>query len=566
MADNIEVLYRDSRAPEDPEVKWRGFQPGRTVLAAGSTHSPEGRPLACDIVLDRDVEMRLSDGTRIFLDVYRPDTDEPLPAVLAWSPYEKQGGFVEYDVFPGRGGVAPSATSGLEKFEGPDPAFWCANGYAVVHVDPRGSFASEGDVQVFSPLEAQDGHDVVEWVAAQDWCADAVAMAGNSWLAVTQWMIAATRPPHLAAIAPWEGFTDVYRDYVRWGGILRLGLAETLTVMNAGRGRIEDLPGMARKYPLMNDYWRSKITDVEAVAVPAYVVASWTNSLHTRGTLEAFTRLDPSRSWLRVHNTMEWPDQYAYEDDLLAFFDHVIKGKDNGWQRTPRVRLSVLDPGGTDQVDRPEDGYPLARARETALHLDAGRNRLSASPPSEETHADYQAETGTLTFDHVIDRDIEIVGPMKLRVWLEVDTGTDASLFVYVRKADADGQPLLSEVFEGMPCLGAHGRLRASHRELDPDLSTALSPVCAHEREQPLRPGEAVQMDIAVWPHGMALHAGERLQVVISGHDLEPELAALEADAPAQNSGTHRIHTGGAFDSHLLVPIVTAEEAEAPAL
>lgn len=556
MADPVEVLYRTATAPEDPRVKWRGFQPGRTTLPAGSTHSPGGRPLTCDIVLDRDVEMQLRDGTRIFLDVYRPVTEEALPAVLAWSPYGKQGGFWEYDNYPGRAGVAPEATSGLEKFEGPDPAFWCAHGYAVVHVDPRGSFASEGDVQYFSPLEAQDGHDVVEWIAAQDWCADAVTMVGNSWLAVMQWKIAATRPPHLAAIAPWEGFTDIYRDFPLRGGIPELSLAETIAVMNAGRGRVEDLPAMARKYPLMNDYWRSKITDIEQITAPAYVVASWTNPVHTRGTLDAFTRLEPARTWLRVHNTQEWPDHYQYEEDLLAFFDHVVKGRDNGWDKTPRVRLSVLDPGGEDQVNRAEESYPLARARETALYLDAGRGQLSLSPVSEEAQADYDAAEGTLTFDYTADRDFEIVGPMKLRLWLETETESDADVFVYVRKAGASGQPMFSEIFPGVPSLGATGQLRASQRELDPTLSTPLSPVHAHERELPLQPGEAVPLDIAIWPHGMVWHAGEHLQVVISGQQPAPLDPAASGDRTPQ-SGVHRIRTGGSFDSHLLVPMVS---------
>lgn len=137
-----------------------------------------------DIQVDRDVEMKLRDGTRIYLDVYRPATAEPLPAVLAWSPYGKQGGHQEWDLYPGRAGVARSAVSGLPKsyWEGPDPAFWCANGYVLVNVDPRGAFESGGDVQWFSPLEAQDGYDVVEWAAAQDWCSGAVTMSGNSWL------------------------------------------------------------------------------------------------------------------------------------------------------------------------------------------------------------------------------------------------------------------------------------------------------------------------------------------------------------------------------------------------
>jgi hypothetical protein len=67
--------------------------------------------------------------------------------------------------------------------------------------------------------------------------------------------------------------------------------------------------------------------------------------VHTRGTLAGYAKLDPERIWLRIHNTQEWPDQYEHESDLLRFFDHVIKGRSNGWGHTRRVRLSVLDPG-----------------------------------------------------------------------------------------------------------------------------------------------------------------------------------------------------------------------------
>jgi predicted acyl esterase len=553
VIDATETLFRDATPPEDPRVNWRGFQPGRSTLAAGSTYSPDGRPLICDIVLDRDVEMALRDGARIFLDVYRPVTEEPLPAILVWSPYGKQGGFWRYDDLPGRAGVAASATSGLEKFEGPDPAFWCANGYAVVNVDPRGSFASDGDGQCYGPQEDQDAYDAIEWIAAQEWCADAVVMAGNSWLCVMQWRVATMRPPHLAAIAPWEGFTDAYRDYVRWGGILRLGLAETIAEMNAGRGRVEDLPAMAKRYPLINDYWRSKMTDVSAIDVPAYVAASWTNWLHTRGTLEAFTKLDPSRSWLRVHNTFEWPDQYAHEKDLLRFFDHVVKGKENGWRATPRVRLAVLDPGGDDHVDRAEEEYPLARTKETALYLEADGRRLVTALPDEESNVDYDPLDGTVVFEYVAERNFELVGPMKLRLWLEVTAGNDADVYVYVRKADASGNPLLPNVWPDVPSVGAHGRLRASHRELDTEASSPLAPVHLHRRELPLQAGEAVPLDLAIWPHGMTWYAGQRLQLVISGQHLMPADPTDPADS--RNTGTHRIRTGGSFDSHLLVPI-----------
>jgi uncharacterized protein len=148
------VLFRPATSPDHPRAGWRGFRPGRAVLPVGSTYSAGGRPLACDIVLDRDVRVRLRDGTPVYVDVFRPVSDEPVPAVLAWSPYGKQGGYWQYDLFPGRAGVAPSAVSGLQKFEGPDPAFWCAAGYAVVNVDSRGCFAAGGDIQFWSDTEA----------------------------------------------------------------------------------------------------------------------------------------------------------------------------------------------------------------------------------------------------------------------------------------------------------------------------------------------------------------------------------------------------------------------------
>lgn len=141
------------------------------------------------------------------------------------------------DMFPWRLGIGRDKTSGLEKWEAPDPAEWCARGYAVVNVDARGTFKSEGDIFVYGTQEGRDGYDTIEWIAAQKWCNDSVALAGNSWLGTTQWsvihfnpdfasfanlelrFIAAEQPPHLAAMAPWEGLGDYYRESICRGGI-----------------------------------------------------------------------------------------------------------------------------------------------------------------------------------------------------------------------------------------------------------------------------------------------------------------------------------------------------------
>lgn len=91
------------------------------------------------------------------------------------------------DNFFARLGIHRSWTSGLEKWEAPDPAEWIQRGYAVVNTDARGTFKSEGDMPVYGTQEGRDGHDAIEWIGTQSWCNGSVGMAGNSWLGSTQW-------------------------------------------------------------------------------------------------------------------------------------------------------------------------------------------------------------------------------------------------------------------------------------------------------------------------------------------------------------------------------------------
>ena len=104
---------------------------------------------------------------------------------------------------------------------------------------------------------------------------------------------------------------------------------------------------MTRNHQLFNSYWESKIPDLEKIDVPAYVVASWTNIIHTGGTFTGWRNISSKEKWLRIHNTHEWHDYYKPEsvENLRRFFDRYLKGINNGWEATPKVRLTVLDPG-----------------------------------------------------------------------------------------------------------------------------------------------------------------------------------------------------------------------------
>lgn len=207
----------------EPKNTWTDYsQPERRIINKGWVKDEGRKHFPVDTIWDKDVRVLLRDGTVLLADVFRPMTsdDKPVPAIMPWSPYGKTGsGMQQLDMFPWRVGVPRAATSGLEKWEAPDPAEWVGRGYAVVNIDARGSFRSGGNLHVYGSQEGRDGYDSIEWIAKQKWCNEKVAMAGNSWLATTQWYIAAEQPPHLACIAPWEGLGDYYRESICRGGI-----------------------------------------------------------------------------------------------------------------------------------------------------------------------------------------------------------------------------------------------------------------------------------------------------------------------------------------------------------
>jgi putative CocE/NonD family hydrolase len=116
-------------------------------------------------------------------------------------------------------GVRPEWNSPLTTFEAPDPEYWVPHGYAIVVAGIPGTWYSEGPATYLSPEEAGAYADLVEWAGTQPWSNGRVGLSGVSYLTQTQWRVAELNPAHLAAINPWEGWTDTYREVVRHGGI-----------------------------------------------------------------------------------------------------------------------------------------------------------------------------------------------------------------------------------------------------------------------------------------------------------------------------------------------------------
>jgi hypothetical protein len=581
MSTNIQNEVRPSAYPADWNVVFGpatplpdGYKVGRETkhLKAGTVLIDGGKALPCDVVWEQDIPITLRDGVVIYTDILRPaDKDTDLPAIISWSAYGKS--------LPTEApwGVPRENFSGLAKFEGADGAFWLDKGYALVNPDVRGAGKSGGDIQYWGSVDANDGYDVVEWVAEQPWSNAKVALYGASWLAFTQWGIAATKPPHLAAIAPWNGIYDPFRTHLRWGGIPDPGFFGFLPFMVPGdTSAIEKIGEMTLREGFLNDYWKDKTPELSDVTVPAYVVVDGVTGLHSMGGPEAFRRLGSSEKWLRINNTQEWYDQYSdkYHEDVLRFFDRYLKGVDNGWEDTPRVRACIINAGGEDSIDVPFAEWPVPETRYEKLYLNAGSGFLSDTPPTEPTSQSYDGVDGSTTFTFTLSEAMTLVGYMSVRLWVEAQDADDMDLFLLVEKLDFEGNLLVPhrEHADAYPISppGAPGRLRVSMRELDPTLSTDFLPVHAFRESKKLSPGEVVPIDVGLTPRAYRFEPGQQLRLTVAGWnvrgtgvDLEStEEGGLRAGRQAamtpvtDNRGVHIIHSGPDRLSYIKVPVI----------
>jgi putative CocE/NonD family hydrolase len=291
-------------------------------------------------------------------------------------------------------------------------------------------------------------------------------------------------------------------------------------------------------------------------------VASWADQgLHTRGTLEAYRRMSSKQKWLEVHGQKKWANYYRPEsrEKQRQFFDHFLKGTDDRVLSWPAVQIEVRERANVSRV-RTEKEWPLARTQYRPLFLDASGSSLRDTKPASAAQVRYDALKGSAHFDYKFERDTEVTGYASLHLWVEAEGSTDMDLFVALQKLDRDGQPVgfvFYAFYENGPI--ALGWLRASHRELDAARSTPWQPVHPHTREQPLEPGKPVAVDIEIWPSSTSFAAGETLRVLIQGRDIYtdalPNLPFARHEE-LRNQGTHILHAGGEFDSHLLVPFI----------
>jgi predicted acyl esterase len=144
---------------------------------------------------------------------------------------------------------------------------------------------------------------------------------------------------------------------------------------------------------------------------------------------------------------------------------------------------------------------------------------------------------------------------MTLKLWVSTSAGTDLDLFAKLSKFDATGGEVFFYGYNGFDRDGvAKGWLRVSHRALDGRRSRPGLPWHFHVRAEPVRPDEIVAVEIEILASSTLFEAGSTLQLDVLGQDADRYPAFRHR--PTVNEGSHTIYTGGAYDSHLLVPVV----------
>jgi putative CocE/NonD family hydrolase len=516
-----------------------------------------------DIIVERDVSVPSRDGTVLRINVIRKPGGEARPVILSIHPYGK-------DKLPSRRGKKskfsiqyralrqplPVTFSALTGWEAPDPGWWVPQGFTVVNADSRGCGNSDGTGKLLSRQEAEDTYDLVQWIAGQPWCDGNVVMLGVSYLAMSQYAVAALQPPALRAICPWEGLTDMYRDLVFRGGVRETGFfwLWARTVNRATR-QAYSLGTIQEEHPLRDEFWRSLAPDLSAIKVPMLVCGSFSdNNLHSRGSIRAFTRGGSTHARLYTHRGGKWATFYseAALAEQLKFFRGVLDGA----PESRSVRLEVREDRDTVTAVREETEWPLARTSWRPLYL-GGAGALTPDPPPTAGSIAFETLSSAAAFSWTVPADIELTGPMAARFWVELNGCDDANLFVGVEKW-RDGRYV---EFEGSYGYGRDrvttGWQRVALRALDPELSRPWEPVPSCTELRPVSAGEVVAVDVELGPSATLFRAGEQLRLVVGGRWLCPRFP-LTGQMPAAYAKSPRgrvtLHWGPGHDAHLLIP------------
>ncbi len=518
----------------------------------------------------------LIDGVNLSCRYWLPDDadENPVPAILEYIPYCTRDGTAARD-------------------EAIHPYF-AGRGYAAVRVDMRGSGESEGVLlDEYLKLEQDDALEVIAWIAAQPWCDGNVGMMGKSWGGFNGLQVAARRPPALKCIVTVFSTEDRYNGDLHYiGGCMSTQNPEWAFVMFPCMARPPD-PALVgdswrdmwrqrldaiepwiipwTEHQRRDDYWKhgSVCEDYSQIDVPVYAIGGWAD-LYSNVVPRLLAELDVPRKGLigpwghqYMHQAVPGP-KMGFMDEALRWWDHWLKGENNGLMDEPAYRAWVQDSvQPTDShLERPgywanESEWPSSNVDNGVLYLNNGT--LDQDPQSESCVSICSPQTtgqctpffgsngqggpedptdqrpdddASACFDSaVLQETLTILGAPVVNLNVAAD---QENAFVCVR---------LNEVLDSGESLQiSYGVLNLTHRD-------------SHEFPEALVPGErcAVRVELNHIAHTFA--AGSRIRVAIS-------TAFWPIVWPSPKAATVLVFSG---KSSLCLPVRNPQDADADA-
>jgi putative CocE/NonD family hydrolase len=513
----------------------------------------------------------MRDGVTLFADVYRPKDAGSYPVILMRLPYNK---------------------TSAQTYVYASPEFYASQCYIVAIQDVRGQYTSEGNFYPFRD-EINDGYDSVEWAATLPGSTGKVGMYGFSYVGATQWLAAVAQPPHLAAIVPAMTSSDYYDGWSYEGGAWALAFEEswpiqTLALVDARRtgdqsavrkiadatGKLTDTyswlplstypwlspgePAVAGffydwiKHNTWDDYWRqwSIRARYSRVLVPALNFGGWYD-VFMNGTIENFVGMrksggsETARAGARLvigpYIHLPWQPKVGeidfgpeaanpIESLQVPWFDHWLKGKDNGAERAAAVRVFVM---GANRWREATD-WPIPGTQFTKYFLHSrgaanslfGNGTLSKDDPAADEAPDHfrydpvnpvpskgghscctadvapvgpfnqteiEQRADVLVYSTpVLDQPVEVTGPITL------------TLYAATTAVDTDWTGKLVDVYpDGRAINLNNGIIRASFRD-------------SLEKPTPIQPGKVYEYKINIWPTSNVFLPGHRIRLEVS--------------------------------------------------
>ncbi len=521
----------------------------------------------------------LPDGVQLRYSLWLPPGDGPFPTLMQYEGYQA--------------GSNPARATHKEFI--PD---MLDKGYAVFGVSARGSACSSGTWEVFQEQQARDGAFALEWAAKQPWSTGRVGLYGYSYAGIMQLWVASMRPKGLVATAPGNTVADTYRDIAYPGGVANIlfpsewGVAlQTDWVLAGAQAAQEGDTTCLANWPLnhartdsvavellshpFDGQWHhdhSAANFTPQINVPVLGMRTWQDEETGGRQADYWSQLNPRRTWLVSSNGnhLVYQNSKHFVPMLEGFFDHYVKGEDNGFQRTPRVQ--VWHETGLDSDPRTVTTQPRlpVKVDKTELFLGAGGvltgtkagadgastyKYPSASPIVTDTSSqglqkDFNASTWSVAGHDAAGRAVFTTPPLAQA--LTTYGPSSADLYVSTTAPDVDLQVTVTEVRpDGQELYVQRGWLRASHRALDAKRSTAYAPYQLHTEASvaDMPAGEPQLLRVPVFPFGHTFRTGSSLRIYVE----EPSVTGLWGFQSVSTSQDVSIHYGPSTPSKLVL-------------